>query len=155
MPTFLFLLQDYEALERAIKDMENRISVTIKDAGESAREDANSWHDNFAYEQGVREATMYSDRIRELIQIRNSAQVITPESNTGRAFLGRTVTIQNLQTQENTTFQIGSFWIMDGRLGVISYASPLAKLIQGARVNDIRSGNIGGQNKSFKIVKIE
>lgn len=155
MPTYFFLLKDYEALQKAIQGVENQIAKTLKEMGKSMGDGADTWHDSFDYDEGQRESAMFSDRIRELIQIKNSAQVITPESSTGQAFIGRTVTIQDLETQETMTFQIGSFLVLGEEREVISYASPLAKMIQGARVGEVRNGDIGGQKKKYKIIKIE
>jgi len=155
MTTFFFLQEDYDALQKAIGGVEKMIGGILKDMGAGMQDGADTWHDNFDYDEGQRQSAMYSDRIRGLIQIKNNAQVITPKPFNGRVLIGRVVTIQDMDNQEIRKFQIGSFLILGEHREAISYMSPLAKILLGGRMGEIKTGVIGKTNKKFKIINIE
>lgn len=57
---------------------------------------------------------------------------------------------------KNKTFKIGSYMVFDNDGGrIISYNSPLAQIVMGVKIGEVRSGKIGRAEKSYKIIKIE
>ena len=72
-------------------------------------------------------------------EIRNSsAEVVTPSTDGSVAF-GSTVTIQRKGREQ--TFRIVGVDEADATKGLISYRSPMAQAILGARVNDVVEAN--------------
>jgi len=158
MPMHYFLEQDLLALEESIKDAERRVKESIKEIGESCREGAETFHDNFGYEEGTRNANMWSARLRELHDIMAGAVLFTPEKSGDTVAIGRIVTITDADSGETMTLQIGSYMTIAPRkkdVESISYTSPMAIVLLGAKVNDIKTGGVGGKKRRFKIIEIK
>ena len=151
---FYFLPEDFEDLNDQIERIREKIKELGREAGESCQEGAETWHDNFAFEESQRQQYMWSKRLRELIHIRDNACVIRPSPQGDKASIGRVVTIRDVTTGETQTFKIGSYMIFGEREGV-SYNAPLARTLIGSEVDDERTGKIGGRQKTFRILKIE
>ena len=160
--TLYFLKEDLEGLDRAIKEVDERIHEILSEmSGEN--DGGNTWHDNFAYEEGQRGATMWSSRLRELIAIRNNAQIVTPPALGNQISIGRTVTIEDCSTKETSHFRISSYMIFKkrgeaangGEVEDISYMSPIARILMGAKVGDVKEGAIGEKIKQLRVVKIK
>lgn len=66
---YYFLKEDFEALNAEINKIADKIKEIGKEMGKSCQEGAETFHDNFAYEDGERQQYMWSGRIRELIRI--------------------------------------------------------------------------------------
>lgn len=141
-----FLLADYKRLEEEIDKLKTRIREIGKDMGDSCKEGAETFHDNFAYEQGERDQRMWSQKLRELERIKNLIQIVGPVSS-NKATIGKKVSIENCETGEKHSFVIGSYRTFDADR--ISYISPLAKLIIGASIGEKRAGEIGGSKQTF------
>jgi len=153
---FYFLREDFEGLNAQIDKICEKIKEIGQEMGRSCKEGAETFHDNFAYENGERQQYMWSTRLRELIRIRNNARVVTPEGRSDKVSIGRTVTIRNETADEVQILKIGSYMVFKERSqNVISYNAPLARLLIGAEVGERREGNIGGKKKIFQIIKIE
>jgi len=151
---FYFLREDFEELNARIRKLYERIKKLGKEAGESCQEGAETWHDNFAFEESQRQQHMWSIQLHELIRIRNEARVIEPDPRTNKVSIGKVVTIQDIDTGEKRTFRIGSYRVFKKKEDV-SYNAPLARILLGARVGEERKGRIGNREKRFRILKIE
>jgi len=155
MDFFYFLRDDFRQLEQRIKDTQTKIEESLKEMGENAQQDANVWHDNFGFEDAQRQAEMWSNQLRELVDMKNRAKIVDPYPKTDRAFIGRTITVQDVVTKEEQKFRIGSFLVLDENSGSVSYTAPLAKIFVGAKVGEIKRGEIAGEDKLFELLKIE
>ncbi|MDP3784588.1 MAG: GreA/GreB family elongation factor, partial [bacterium] len=85
----------------------------------------------------------------------SGAEALEPIPNDGVVRYGRTVTFKNLDTEEVKIVRLGSFYVVNPQPNVASYTSPLARLLIGARVGEIREGEIGTQKCRLQIVQIE
>lgn len=152
-----FLREDLEALNESIRDIDDRIRDVLRQSGDSCGEGADTWHDNFEYEEGQRGAYMWSNRLRELVALRATAELVIPAPSGNEVLIGRIVTIEDESTKDISTFQIGSYMILKRRSGreVISYAAPVAAILIGAKAGDVRKGLIGGVTMTFRIIKVE
>lgn len=152
-----FLREDFDKLNQKIVEVCKRMEKIGKEIGESCDEGSDTWHDNFAFEEGQRQQTMWSNHIRELIKIRNTATIVDPPRENDRVRIGKTVEFKDLITNEIERFQIGSFMVFrdQKKIEAISYNAPLAKIIMGAQIGEIRKGQIAGKQKQFEILKIE
>ncbi len=151
--SYYFLEKDYRKLVDEMQSIEARIKDIGKEMGASCQEGAETFHDNFAYEDGERQQYMWSKRLSELRAIRNMARVVHPESEPERVALGRLVSVLDEDTDEITTYRIGSYMTFDGNR-TISYSAPLARLLIGAEKGDVRSGIVSGKKRSFLVVDI-
>jgi transcription elongation GreA/GreB family factor len=153
---YYFLRNDFEALNAEIEKIADKIKEIGKEMGESCREGAETFHDNFAYEDGERQQYMWSTRLRELIRIRNQARVLLELQKSDMVSIGHTVTVEDEHTTETRTMKIGSYMVFteEGEK-VVSYNAPLARMLIGGRVGDIKENIIAGKKKRFRILKIE
>lgn len=166
MPTYYFLPDDFNVLNKKIAELQEGLEGSLRDIGTSVEGESNTWHDNFGYEEGHRQATLWSTRLRKLVGIRNNAQIITSPPSANEVAIGSIVAIKDMETGLTDTFQIGSFWILDNEndsnggenIGSgpdkISYSAPLAQMILGAKVGETKEGEIVGRKKRLAIVKI-
>jgi transcription elongation GreA/GreB family factor len=152
---YYFLPEDFEKLNEKIAEICDKIKEIGKEMGESCREGAETFHDNFAYEDGERQQAQQANRVRQLIGIRNNSRVVTTQSqkDSNSVSIGKTVDLQD-ETGQKHTYVIGSYLTFTEEEHVISYNSPLARLIIGARVGDVKTGQIGHSKKTFTIMKI-
>ena len=130
---YYFLIEDFQKLSKQIADVNNRIAEIGREMGESCREGAETFHDNFAYEDGERQQYMLSTQLRKLIGIRNSAHIV-PAGPDQVASIGKIVTFRD-HTNTDHKHKIGSYLTFneEGDDFVISYNSPLARLIVGGQ----------------------
>lgn len=152
---YYFLKKDFEALGAEIEKIANKIRELGKEIGKSCQEGAETFHDNFAYEDSDRQMYMWSGRIRELVRIKNQSRVAEPQKTQIVSF-GRTVTIEDEGTGARRVITIGSYMVLaEYENEAISYGSPLARILIGGKVNEVREGVIASRKKSFRILRIE
>lgn len=153
---FYFFIEDFNKLCIQIEEIIKKIKDFGKEIGQSCNESSETYHDNFAYENSERQMQLLSTRLREIIEIKNKAKIIKRGTNTGKVTLGRIVTFIDDDTEETKTLMIGSYMVLDENCEkVISYNSPLAKILMGGSEGELREGVIAGKDKRFKIIKIE
>ena len=148
-----FIPEDFEALNHKIDALKVEFRRIGGEMGKSCEEGAETFHDNFAYEDGERQLYMLSRRLREMVQIRNNAQIVKPAPGARRVGIGREVTIADLDTGEARTIRIGSYMVLCSDEAV-SYKAPLARLLVGAQQGDVREGRIGGRRRSFEVLRV-
>ncbi len=152
---YYFLREDFDGLIKEIAKIALRMKELGKEVGQSCKEGAETFHDNFALEDSHRQQRMWSTRLKELSDIRNQARVIDPPQK-DKVALGVTVTIEDENTGETRVMKIGSFMVFDDKDGsVISYAAPLARMIIGGKVGETKEAIIAGTKRVFNITKIE
>ena len=162
MDIFYFYRKDLNALDKKIREYSEKIKAIGKEVGGACIEGAETWHDNFAYEQGQRDMEMWSSEFIKLKQIRERSRLIDPETSRGIVAIGRKITVHCPETDQISVLKIGSYMLFaeeedPSKNGYqeISYSSPLAQLIMLAKEGDQRTGEIGGQPKTLIIKKIE
>jgi hypothetical protein len=74
---FYFLPEDFTALNARIAEL-TAVLREIGEMGKSCQEGAETFHDNFAYEDGERQQRMWSRLRQELVRIRDRARVVCP-----------------------------------------------------------------------------
>ena len=154
---YFFTKSDFDALNNEITGVCDRIKDAGKEMGLSCQEGAETFHDNFAYEQGQRDQEMWSDRVRELVRVRNNAQIITPGLNIGQVRIGRLITVRDLDSGAEKVFRVGSYMVFEETNDppTLSYDAPLPKSLIGAKEGEEREAFFGGEKHHLKVVKIE
>ena len=103
---FFFLQDDFERLEDKIEVLNARFQSIGQEMGASCREGAETYHDNFAFEEGERQQQMLSRRLRELLRIRDRARVVRPAADGERVAIGRWVTVRDLGDGSRRCFRV-------------------------------------------------
>jgi len=153
MLCYYFLPNDYAGLQAHIKDISKRIKKIGKEMGESCEEGSETYHDNFAYEEGERQQFMWSKRLCELNHIRKHAKLYYPEANPDRVRPGCTVTYVDDDTGEKITIRIGSYLNFADSLAV-SYNAPVAKALLGREEGDTCEAIICSRKKRLEILEV-
>lgn len=150
-----FLKEDYDALCNEIVVLCDRIKNIGREMGLSCQEGAETFHDNFAHEDGTRQQHMWSTKLRDLIVIRNEAEIITnPSTSIGKVSLGNIVTYKEVGSSKEDRRKISSFLVFIDQENCISYNSPIARILMGGRVGDIREWTLGKKKKKIEIISI-
>jgi transcription elongation GreA/GreB family factor len=131
---YRFLRKDYDALLAKIEELAGALREAGQEKGLWANQSAETWHDNFGYEQEQRQEWVLSDRLDEFVEMKNDAEIVQ-----GRAMnevdIGCRVTIRDTESDEQRTFMVGSYQVLDQQQeDEVSYAAPLAKPFMGATV---------------------
>ena len=95
-------------------------------------------------------------RIAELEHVTSRAQVINPsELKHKKVYFGATVTLMEVNTESEQTYQIVGIHESDVKAGKISVASPLAKILIGKEEGDniVLAKTTG--NSEFEILSVE
>lgn len=149
-----FLVRDYEEFRLDIAKVVEEIRRVQGETAESTEQTSETWHDNFMFEDGQRQMNILSKRLNEMQEIFASAVLVTPRED-GIAGVGNRVTVVDEASGKEAIYEIGSYRIAVQRPGIVSYVSPLGALLYGARVGDVREGDIGGVGRRFRITKVE
>lgn len=152
---YRFLRKDHDALLAKIDEL----AVALREAGEEkglwADQSAETWHDNFGYEEEQRQQWALSQRLEEFVEMKNAAQIVERRAM-GEVDIGSQVTIRDTETGEQSMFVIGSYQVLDREHeNEISYAAPVAKPLMGARVGEEREVAIGDRAAVYRVVGIE
>lgn len=156
---YYFTKEDLEVLDREINAVRDRIARAAKEMGSSCQQSSETVHDNFGFEQAGRDQAMWSGHLRQLLAVRDNAEVVTPGPNRGVVYLGRTVTVFDLDSSEEKTFRIGSYMVLNASnadgVQILSYEAPLAKALIGAQEGERRGVFLGKKECYFVVLKIE
>lgn len=154
---YFFTKEDFDSLNREIGDACDHIKDAGKEIGRSYGEGHETSHDNFAYEQGQRDQEMWSNRVRQLVLIRNNVKIAVPGPNQGQVRIGRLVTIRDLSSGTEKVFRVGSYMVFveTDDIPTLSYDAPLPKALIGAKEGEEREAFFGGEKHRLEIIKIE
>lgn len=150
---YYFLREDLDALNAQITELIQKLRDIGQEMGDAVGQSSETWHDNFGHEEATRQYGMWSERLRQLVEVRDKAQVMTPVSNPHTVVIASRVTFVDAEGVEKT-LQIGSFTVPATKQDV-SYISPIARLLMGAQVGDDVSGKVAGKDVAYEVIKIE
>ncbi|MDP3992976.1 MAG: GreA/GreB family elongation factor [bacterium] len=149
-----FTSEDYRKLEQAIETLRERVSSIKRSIGESCQQGADTFHDNFDFEEAQRQLPLWEGRLRHLIRVRNATIIIEPDSSDKRAGIGKVVRIYDELIQEEISFQVGSFLVLENSEYVISLQSPLARAVRHAKKGDVRVCEVNGIQRVLRILEV-
>ncbi|WP_226571715.1 transcription elongation factor GreA [Mangrovibacter yixingensis] len=113
--------------------------------------------ENAEYHAAREQQGFCEGRIKDIEGKLSNAQVIdvTKLPNNGRVIFGSTVTVLNLDTEEELTYRIVGDDEADFKKNLISVNSPIARGLIGKEADDIVGINTPGGLVEFEIVKVE
>ena len=150
-----FLRKDYEALIAKIEALAGEMREAGEEKGRWANQSAETWHDNFGYEQEEQHQWAVSERLEEFVAMKNDAEIVD-QRVPGEVDIGAEVTIRDARSGEQKTFVIGSYQVLDQQHdNEISYAAPLARPLMGAAVGEEREVAIGDQVTVYHVVHVD
>jgi len=149
-----FLTEDLQALQNHIGKLEQDIESLKKEARETATQTSETWHDNFGFEDATKKMRGIKTRLDDLKLLLSSASVYVPDDDISQVDIGRHVVVFDELTNFKDKFKVGGFLVLDDSGDVVSYMAPLAQLIIGAKVGDIRDGIVNGTPRKVCIQEI-
>ncbi len=140
-----------QELDRLLK-LRPKISEAIAEARELGDLKENAEYHAAREEQGICEA-----QIRDIEYKLSVAQVIdvTKMENTGKVIFGTTVTLIDIDTEEEKKFQIVGDHEADIKAGRISVSSPMARGLIGKMEGDEVSITTPGGIKDYEIDRVD
>lgn len=156
MERFPMTPQGQKALEEELHQLKTvdrpRIVAAIAEAREHGDLKENAEYHAAREQQGFCEG-----RIKEIEAKLSAAQVIdiTKMPQNGRVIFGVTVTIENLDTEEQQTYQIVGDDEADFKLNKISSSSPIARGLMGKNEGDEVSITTPKGAVDYEIMKVE
>lgn len=136
--------------QKGLQKLESQISAeeaVAKKAGENAGEAAGAgcdWHDNADYEDALRRLELGSRRVLDLREETRNAVIVEIQEQTGRVSIGNTVRVtlqyRGAVSEIRQEFTIGAYRESDPKNGLITYDSPLARVLIGKEEGDSVEG---------------
>jgi transcription elongation GreA/GreB family factor len=146
---YLFTLQDYESLLVKMEECLEQIKYHGKEVGNSCAE-SDSWHDNFSYEEGLRQQGVWQTRYRHLQKIKDNSEIINRSS-------GKNINIgTKVEMEVNGNIlikRVGSYMTFSD--DDLSYASPLAQAIIGKKTGEEVKCLLNNEPTLIKIISCQ
>lgn len=113
--------------------------------------------ENAEYHAAREQQSFCEGRIQDIEGKLGNAQIIdvTKMDNNGKVIFGATVTVMNLDTDEETTYKIVGDDEADIKNNLISVNSPIARGLIGKSLDDIANIQTPSGAKEFEIVEVE
>ena len=160
---FYFTQKDYDALLKKIEKINKRLLEVGQDMGEWARQSSETWHDNYGFEEGMRQQMMLSKQLSDYKNLQRRAKIIE-KNKLATLPIGKVYEVLDIGSTFITKYKIGSYMNFsndadkddeaDEEAFTISYETPIAKLLMNKKVGDIIAGEIGNRKKKLEIMKI-
>ncbi|MBP8645961.1 MAG: transcription elongation factor GreA [Syntrophobacteraceae bacterium] len=111
--------------------------------------------ENAEYEAAKEKQGLIERRILDLTQRLSECEIIEPaDENNGKVMFGSTVVMEDLETNEVTTFRLVGPYEADVGSGTISVTSPLGKALIGKEEGDEIKVQTPGGIRSFDILEV-
>jgi transcription elongation factor GreA len=155
MPQIPITREGLEDLKSELKQLKSEERPKVVEAIEEARAHGDL-SENAEYDAAKEKQGFVEGRIQELEALISQAQVIDPTDLSGdRVKFGATVTIYNLDTDEESTYKIVGNEEADIKENKISYSSPIAQALIGKEVAEEVTIETPGGDKLVEIVQVE
>ncbi len=145
----------YEKLTEEIKYLkEIERPKTIQEL-QTAREHGDL-KENAEYHAAREKLQIIDSKLDKLSQLLANSRIIDPSTlDHSKVVFGSTVTIVDIDTDEEMTYTIAGSYEARPEKNIISYHSPLAQSLLGKSEGDEVEANLPGGVKEFEILKIE
>ena len=144
-----------EALKEELKHLKTVARPEVVAAISEARAHGDL-KENAEYHAAKEQQSFIEGRIQELESVLSNAQIIDPATlpQEGRVVFGVTVTLLNIDTDQEVKYQIVGDYESDIKLNRISVSSPIARALIGKEIDDVATVQAPGGNIEYEIVEI-
>lgn len=144
-----------EALHNELKKLKFEDRPAVVAAIEEARGHGDL-SENAEYHAAREQQSFIEGRIQELESALSRAQVIDPKTLSGdKVLFGATVQVQDLDNDEEHTYQIVGQYEANLEKGRLSFISPIAKALIGKSKGDIIEFKTPKGEKSYEILDVQ
>lgn len=117
--------------------------------------DSSGWHDNFAFEENLRQLHLLGRKVHDLERVIAMAELVPPLRTTPeRVIVGAAVRLADEGDDRAWDVWIAGFDDGDPASGRISYNSPLGQTLLGAEPGDARALTVGGRERRLEILQL-
>jgi transcription elongation factor GreA len=148
-------LRGAEALKDELKQLKTVARPEVVAAIAEAREHGDL-KENAEYHAAREQQSFIEGRIQELEGTLSQSQIIDPATlpQDGRVVFGVTVSLLNIDNDEEVQYQIVGDYESDIKLNRISVSSPIARALIGKEIDDVVTVQAPGGNIEYEIVEI-
>ncbi|MDO8455023.1 MAG: transcription elongation factor GreA [Sulfurimonas sp.] len=145
----------YAKLQAEMKDLKSvKRPQTVRDIEEALEH--GDLKENAEYHAAKEQQRLIDGRLIELADIIGSAQIVDPsELEHARISFGSTVVLCDLETDEEITYVIVGGCESNPDIGLISFASPLAKQLLGREEGDDFKAKLPNGEKEYEILEVK
>ncbi|MFA6191649.1 MAG: transcription elongation factor GreA [Sulfurimonas sp.] len=145
----------YAKLQAEMKDLKQvKRPQTVKDIEEALEH--GDLKENAEYHAAKEQQRLIDGRLIELAEIIGSAQIVDPSTlEHARISFGSTVVLCDLETDEEITYVIVGGCESNPDIGLISFASPLAKQLLGREEGDDFKAKLPNGEKEYEILEVK
>ena len=145
----------YKKLQAEVKDLkEVKRPQTVKDIEEALEH--GDLKENAEYHAAKEQQRLIDGRLAELATLIGSASIVDPsELEHARISFGSTVVLTDTETDEEVTYTIVGGCESDPDIGLISFASPLAKQLMGLEEGDLVKVKLPNGQKEYEIDEVK
>ena len=155
MDRFPITKNGYEKMEAELKDLKSRQRPEIIQDIAEARAHGDL-KENAEYKAAKEKQSHVEGRIQDLEARISLAEIFDPKDMSGKQVkFGATVTIQDMETEKNKTYQIVSEYEADIDSGLIAYTTPVAKAVIGKSEGDVAEVTTPKGVVEYEIIKVE
>ena len=145
----------YEKLQAEVKDLKTVKRPNVVKAIEDALEHGDL-KENAEYHAAKEQQKQIDNRLAELAEIIGSAKIVDPsELEHARISFGSTVVLCDVDTEDEMTYTIVGGCESNPDLGLISFASPLAKQLLGKEEGDEFKVRLPGGEKELEVLEVK
>ncbi|WP_115720641.1 transcription elongation factor GreA [Gallaecimonas mangrovi] len=145
-----------DQLREELKHLKSVRRPQIIEAIATARE-LGDLKENAEYHAAREQQSFCEGRIQEIEGKLSNAQIIdvTKINNTGKVIFGSTVTLLNLDTDEEVTYRIVGDDEANIKQNLISVSSPIARALVGKQLDDVVTVDTPSGAKEYEITQVE
>jgi transcription elongation factor GreA len=146
--------EGYERLQIELKRLQKEERPNIIQAIEEARAHGDI-SENAEFEAAKEKQGLIEGRISDLCDKLGQSEIISPsDDDNGRVVFGCTVEMQDLETEETTSYRLVGPYEADVQEGTISVTSPLGKALIGKEEGDEFMVKTPKGMRSFEILQV-
>ena len=142
------------AFRKKLAMLEQKLDESLKNAGEAAQNSSNSYHDNFEYEEGMRQQEMLSRQISELWKAIQNVRIADEPADDKQIAMGHFVTVRF--DDRSTPEQLILCGEGEGALfeNACSPSSPLGQALLGMTSGAKKTFSAGGRDMQIEVLAI-
>ncbi|MAG59298.1 hypothetical protein CMO96_00710 [Candidatus Woesebacteria bacterium] len=152
-PLTLMTIVTWQRLKGELGKAEQSLRKANLEVGEAAGP-THDWHDNFGYDQAMRDSHMSSLRVKDLREKISSAEFIKPREDIRDIEIGNTVHILFEHEDEVEEFTLLGPEDTATNKNWISFTSPLGSRLIGGKLGELLEYNVNGREFRVTIAGI-